>query len=139
MPAAPVNQYTELRAPYPNVKVTTILPKPRFRDSRRTEATVQVKRYAYGGRKVYKNPSSKYELTLPFLLTRQKSLELEAFLKSYQSADIRIDLYDGSQWKAKLVGQPLSRSAVDRYATTHGTTGKELVEVTLVFSAEKLN
>lgn len=134
-----VNQYTELRAPYPGNKVTTILPKPQFQDIRKPESTIQVKRFINGGRKVYTNTTDTIQLTLPFLLTRQKSLELEAFLRSYQSADIQIDLYDGSRWKAKLTGRTFGYRAVDRYNVEHGLTGKDLIETTLTFSALRLN
>jgi len=131
------NPFTELRAPYPNHKVTTILPKPLFGDSRRSEATVTVKRTKTGGKFVYKDSSDRYTLTLPFRLTRMKSLELENFLRSYQSAHIHLTLYDGSTWDCQLVGQPVSRAAVSRYSDDPNT-GKESVEVTLTFSAKRL-
>lgn len=133
------NEYTELRAPYPNHKVTTILPKPRFTDSRKTEARVTVKRTKDGTKTVYRDSSDRIEITLPFLLTRMKQIELERFLLVYQGADIRIDLYDGSQWAGKLTGRQVGRTFVDRKNDDYATTGKELVEVTLTFSAIRLS
>lgn len=138
MPTAPVNQYTEFRAPYPNHKVTTILPKPLFDDIRRVESSIQVKRKMLGARRTYVKSSDRYTLVLPFQLTRQKALELEAFLNVYQRAHIRIDLYDGSQWDAELVGAPVVRRASGRYAKEHGITGRDTIEVTLTFSAKRL-
>jgi len=130
---------TTLRAPWPNYKVTSILPNPQFADTRATEGTVIIKRTMTGKVITYKRPSDRFTLKLPFQLTRMKALELEAFLNSYQSASIFIELgYDGSQWEAKLVQQPVIRRAIERIGES-STIGKELVEVTLTFSAKRLN
>lgn len=130
---------TTLRAPWPNYKVTSILPNVQFDDSRRSESTIVIKRTMTGRKVTYTQPSDRYTLTLPFQLTRMKALELEAFIKSYQSASWFVELYDGSQWEAKLVGEPVNRTATERINADHGLTGKELVEVTLTLSATRLN
>ena len=129
---------TILEAPYPKIKVTSVLPKPRFQDGRATESTVQIKRAADGRTLTYTNPSDRIKLTLPFRLTRKKSLEVEAFIKSYQSAHWRITLYDDSMWDAQLVGVPVSRQVVDRQGTD-SRAGKEFIDVTLTFSAIRLS
>jgi hypothetical protein len=67
-----------------------------------------------------------------------KSLEVEAFFNAYQSAPIFIELYDGSQWEAQLVGAPVQRRATERIGN-NPLIGKELIELTLVFSAKRLN
>ena len=91
------------------------------------------------GRKVtYVKPSERYVLTLPFQLTRMKSLELEAFLNAYQSAPIYIKLYDGSEWEGQLVGAPVQRQATGRIGNST-LVGKELIETTLTLSAKRLS
>lgn len=128
---------TTLRAPWPNYKVTSVLPNPEFGDSRATESTITVKRTMTGRKVTYVQPSDQYTLTLPFLLTRMKSLEVEAFIKAYQSAPIYVKLYDGTEWEGKLVSAPIAREATERIGT-NPLVGKELIDLTLVFSAKRL-
>lgn len=129
---------TILRAPWPNSKVTSLLPSPQFNDARSTESTIIVKRTMRGKVWTYIQPSDRQTLNLPFELTRMKSLEVEAFLKSYQAAPIFIELYDGSQWEGLLIGQPIPRVATERIGEST-RIGKELIQLTLVFSAKRLN
>lgn len=128
---------TEIKGPYPNPKVTIILPNPQFEDTRASESTVQVKRTMTGRVITYVQSSDRYTLRLPFTLSRMKSLELEAFIKAYQSARWQVSLYDGSVWDAQLVGQPVVRAAVGRAGNSQ-TVGKEVVEVVLTLSAKRL-
>ena len=129
---------TILRAPHPNYKVTTILPNPEFNDSRSSESTIIIKRTMTGRKVTYTKPSERYTLTLSFELTRMKSLELEAFINSYQSAPWLVELYDGSQWDAQLVDEPVSREATERIDTGNALTGNEMVVVTLTLSATRV-
>lgn len=129
---------TKIQAPYPNHKVTTELPDPDFNDSRTPESTVQIKRTMTGRVITHPKTSTRQTLTLPIIMTRMKSLELEAFIQSYQAAHWHVTLYDGSQWDAQLVGQPVVRVATDRQGS-RVDTGKEMVEVTLRLSAVRLN
>lgn len=129
---------TEIKAPFPNPKVTILLPNPRFDDARATEATVQIKKTMTGRTISYVKSSDRVRIILPFMLTRMKSLELEAFLKAYQSAHWRLTLYDASEWDVQLIGQPVTRVAVGR-AGDYGATGKESIEVTLTLSGKRLN
>ena len=129
---------TILRAPWPNYKVTSILPNTRFGDSRASESTITIKRTMTGRKVTYIQPSERYVLTLPFQLTRMKSLELEAFLNAYQSAPIYIKLYDGSEWEGQLIDAPVQRQATGRIGDST-LVGKELIETTLTFSAKRLS
>ena len=129
---------TTLKAPWPNFKVTSLLPNPQFDDARAGESTIIIKRTMTGQVWTYVQPSERQTLVLPFLLTRMKSLEVEEFLKAYQRAPIFIELYDGTQWEALLVNQPVSRQATERIGEST-LTGKELIQLTLTFSAKRLN
>ena len=125
-----------LRAPHPTIKTTTILPNPKFLDSRRTQSSVQIKRTPT---RVISHPktSDKYTLVLPFQLTRMKGLELEAFANAYQTVDWHVTLHDGSEWAARLVG-PFVQTPVTRQSD-RTETGKEAVDITLTLSATRLN
>ena len=129
---------TIIRAPYPNFKVTSVLPSAEFNDSRANESTIVIKRTMTGRTITYTRPSVRQTLVLPFQLTRMKSLELEAFINSYQAAEWQVTLHDGSVWKAQLVGQPISRTGAGRIGDI-SIVGKELIDVTLTLSAEKLS
>lgn len=129
---------TTLKAPWPNFKVTSILPNLEFEDTRASESTVIIKRTMDGGVRTYVRPSDRYTLTLPFQLTRMKALELEAFVKAYQAAPIWIEIHDGTQWEGKLIGEPVIRKAVERIGDLTNI-GKERIDVTLTFSAKRLN
>lgn len=129
---------TIIRAPWPNPTVTSILPNPQFDDSRATESSIIIKRTMTGRKLTYVRPSERYTLRLPFQLTRMKALELEAVLKAHHADPILLELYDGSKWEAKLVNQPVSRVASERIGTSP-IVGRELIELTLTFSAKRLN
>lgn len=131
--------YTEIRAPWPGVKVTITLPNPLLQDGRATQSRVHIKRLKTGGRKTYALSSDRETLILPFLLTRMKSIELERFLTAYRSATWHLTLYDGSTWEVDLVGEPVTREATGKlgYQNTQ-TTGTESVEVTVTLSAKRL-
>ena len=129
---------TIMRAPWPSPTVTSILPNPQFEDARATESTIIIKRTMTGRKLTYVRPTDRQLLRLPFQLTRMKALELEAFLKVHQGDAIFLELYDGSQWEAKLIQQPVQRVARERIGTST-LVGKELIELTLTFSATRLN
>jgi hypothetical protein len=49
---------------------------------------------------------------MDFRLTRQKSLELKAFIRAYYSSDIIITDHNGVRWLAKFTSNPFEFSAV---------------------------
>jgi len=132
-----VTPYTEFRAPYPNTKVTMIFPKPLFLDVRKTESKVTIKRTMLGGTWSYVDSSDRQTLILPFRLVRTKEIEMNRFFDVYKAAPIRIDMHDGTEWEGKLVGD-IQSVTIDRTGETT-YTGGETVEVTLTFSALRLN
>jgi hypothetical protein len=82
----------------------------------------------------YVRSNPRHTLELPFRLTRQKSLELEAFIRIYYRADWLVVLHNNTEWVGKLVGGTFGRTAVTRIGT-----GQELIETTLVISARRIN
>ena len=129
----------QIRAPHPNHKVTILLPNPEFDDARAPESTITIKRTMTGRLITYIAQSDRVTLNLPLQLTRMKSLELEAFLASYQSAKWEVTLYDGSVWETQLVGEPVSRRATGRLGGKESLIGRELIETLLTLSARRLS
>jgi len=130
---------TFFAAPYPTIKVTSVLPDAEFGDGRKSESSVDIKRTMIGRVITYIKTSAKQTLTLTFQLTRMKDLELDQFIQSFHTTEWQLTLHDGSIWRAKLVGEPIKREAFGRVDFNNDTTGNEELEVTLTFSAEKLN
>lgn len=130
---------TFLAAPYPKIKVTSVLPNAEFGDARASEAEIITKRRMTGGLITYLKSSNRQTLTLRFELTRMKDLELEQFIKSFHTTEWKLTLHDESTWQAKLIGEPIRRTVTGRYDQDNADTGDELLEVLLTFSALKLN
>jgi hypothetical protein len=133
-----MNSNVKIRAPYPKNKVTTLLPIPQWMDSQTPLADFQLKRTREGRSITHPRLVNDRELKLRFLLTRQKSLELEELFNVYQSGQFWIELHDATKWLVNLVGQPIIRTAVGRQTDSRTDTGEEAIEVTLTFSGLKL-
>ena len=126
---------TLIEAPYPKIKVTMILPNPRFDDFRAPQSDIIVKRSMLGRVITYVKSSTKEQLRLPFHVTRMKSLEIEEFFRVYYPAPLKITLYPNESNEAVYVGSlasPITRTAVGRHSST-----EELISVTLDFIGEK--
>ena len=129
----------KLLAPHPGHLVTTQLPNPKYGNKRSPDNRVHVKRSSLGRLITYVTTTDTETLVLAFSLTRQKSLELEAFITSYQSAPWQLEFdHDKSIWIGTLVGLPVQRAAVNRIGDDP-RTGREEIEVTLTLSATKLS
>ena len=70
----------QLQAPYPGLQTTSILPSPQFGDSESLRAEVSVKRAVDGTRYTYVKRKGGRKLQWTFQLTRNKALELRAFI-----------------------------------------------------------
>jgi hypothetical protein len=128
-----------ISAPYPKQKVTTILPDPLNNNTRASESDIQLKRGMTGKVWSYIQTSSKSRLSLTFILSRQKDLELQEFVRVYHAAKFwKLTDHDGNEWKVKLIGEPIRREAIGRINSNTSSTGGESRKVTLNFSAEAL-
>lgn len=134
-----------IEAPFPKSHVTVVLPNPEFADAQGSQASVQIKRRMRpkagqnaGGAITYVQANDKRTLILRWFLTRQKDLELAAFLKIFHTANWKLILHDNSEWDAQLIGEPIRRRAVDRIHDTNSSIGGESIELTMTFSAKKL-
>lgn len=127
-----------IAAPYPALKVTSILPDPNFGNVRASQSGIQIKRGMTGEVWTYAKPNDKEVSVLEFSLTRQKDLEVAEFLRIYHTATWKLIDHNGKQWKVQLVGRPVRREARGRVGATSSSTGGESIILTLSFSAEAL-
>ena len=130
---------TLIRVPYGRPQVTSVWPDPEFDDSRASESDVQIKRTMTGRSIVYKKTSDRQTLRLRFLVSRMKDLEIQQLLNAFHATEWQIDLYDGSVWQAKLVGEPVRRTAVGKRDANNTGTGNEDYELFMTFSAKKIS
>ena len=95
-----------LQAPYPLLQTTTILPDPKWSDSEAAMLSVSRKLAIDGTKYTYVKVKGRRKLSWPFRLTRNKALELRAFIQCYFAATIRATDYNGRVWLGNFVENP---------------------------------
>lgn len=121
-----------LRAPYPGVQTTVLLPSPKWGDSKSLTATVQSMRSVDGTLYTYvksRNGRKKYQWE--FEIARNKALELREFINSYQSAMIQIIDHDGDRFLGYLRSNPFEFTGGGRAGPKW--PGNETMTITLEF------
>ena len=124
---------TIIAAPYPNIKVTSVLPVAQFRDSQSSEQAVKVVRSMIGGTRTYVKSGTRRRVSLPLLLSRMKMLELQEFIRIYYRAEWLITLHDNTQWVSSLVVNPFLGRVTSRAG---GWPGGEAAEFDLELSVK---
>jgi hypothetical protein len=95
-----------IQAPYPKLQTTTLLPNPQFSDSEGSMLSVSRKRAMDGTRYSYVKRKGATRLMWPFHLTRNKGLELRAFIQSYFASVIRVTDHNGRTWVGHFINNP---------------------------------
>ena len=104
-----------LMAPYPLLQTTTLLPNPQFSDQERLTAIVTRKTAMDGTRYTYvKRKGSRRKLTWSFRLSRNKGLELRAFLVSYFAAPVKVIDQNGRIWIGNFTSNPFEFDTTER-------------------------
>jgi len=104
----------QLQAPYPTLQTTTILPSPQFGDSMNATDTVVVKRAMDGTRYTYvKTKGGRRKFKWAFLLSRNKALELRAFIRSYFASRIVVTDHRGRVWMGNFTSNPFEFDTTD--------------------------
>lgn len=120
-----------LRAPYPSIQVTTLLPSPTFGDSRALTATVSSMRAMDGT--LYTNVktrSGRKRFQWDFEISRHKAIELRAFINSYYGHCIQATDHNGESWVGYLKNNPFEFVGGGRAA---GWPGDETMSITIEF------
>jgi hypothetical protein len=106
-----------LQAPYPTLQTVTVLPDPKFSDAMNLTDAVTVKRAMDGTRYTYvKTKGGRRKLKWVFQLTRNKGLELRAFIQSYFASKIYVIDHLGRVWIGHFTDNPFEFDTPERAA-----------------------
>jgi len=94
------------QAPYPALVTTSLLPNPQFSDSEGLTVVVTRKTAMDGTRYTYVKDKGRRKLKWTFKLTRNKALELRAFIQFYFASKIRITDHNDRVWTGYLTNNP---------------------------------
>lgn len=116
-------------------QTTTILPNPEFGDTEALTDVVISQRAMDGTLYTYvKTKNGRRKLQWTFQLTRNKALELRAFILSYFASVIEIVDHEGRKWRGHLVNNPFEfRSASRAGPAIQNWPRGELITITLEF------
>jgi len=127
-----------LQAPYPSLQTTSILPNPVFGDAENLRVSVSMKHTMDGTRYTYVKRKGGRKLQWTFKLTRNKSLELRAFIQSYFASKIRVIDHNDRVWVGHLVNNPFEWSTDNRAAPAITPMPRgESQTITLEFEGEE--
>ncbi len=93
-------------APHPGIETTSILPNPQFGDGENLKVSVTTKRTIDGTRYTYVKRKGGRKLQWTFKLTRNKGLELRAFIQSYFASLIKVTDHNARVWVGNFVINP---------------------------------
>jgi hypothetical protein len=128
----------QLQGPYPSLQTTSILPNPRFGDSEGLRAEVRVKRTMDGTRFTYIKRKGGKKLQWTFKLTRNKSLEVRAFIQSYFASKIKVIDHNDRVWIGHFINNPFELSTESRAAPAIAPMPRgENVVITLEFEGDE--
>jgi len=103
-----------LQAPYPRLQTTTLLPNPQFSDAENLQVTMTRKMAMNGTRYTYIKRKERRKLKWSFRLTRNKGLELRAFIYAYFASKIVVTDHLDRVWQGWLLNNPFEFDTVDR-------------------------
>lgn len=103
-------------APYPAIQTTSVLPNPRLGDAENLRVTVTMKRTMDGTRYTYIKRKGGRKLQWTFKLTRNKSLEMRAFIQSYFASKIKVIDHNDRVWIGHFINNPFEFDTSSRAA-----------------------
>lgn len=106
-----------LQAPHPLLQTTSLLPNPTFSDQEGLMVSVTRKTAMDGTRYTYvKRKGDRRKLKWTFRLTRNKGLELRAFIQSYFASAIKVTDHRNRVWVGYLTNNPFEFDTPERAA-----------------------
>ena len=123
-----------LQAPYPAIQTTTVLPHPQLGDGENLMVEVAAKRAMDGTLYTYVKRKGRHRLLWTFRLTRNKALELRAFIQAYFASRINVKDHTDRVWVGNLVNNPFEFDTAARAAPAIPPMSRgEAVLITLEF------
>lgn len=95
-----------IAAPYPLIETTSVLPSPKFSDAESLQVEVSRKLAVDGTRYTYIKKKDRRKLLWSFKLTRNKSLELRAFIYAYFASKIKVTDHNERVWIGYFTSNP---------------------------------
>ena len=121
-----------LKAPYPAVRTTTLLPSPKFDDSVSIKATVKTMRAMDGTLYTHvRSSGNKKTLKWDFEVSRHKALELRDFIDKYNTSKIQVVDHNNVTWIGFLKNNPFEFIGAGRAGPSW--PGGETMTITLEF------
>lgn len=96
----------QFQAPYPGVQTISVVPNPKFSNSEALRVQVSRKHAMDGTRYTYVNRKGGRTLQWTFRLTRNKGLELRAFIQSYFASTVKVIDHNGRVWVGNFTNNP---------------------------------
>ena len=106
----------QLQAPHPSLQTTTILPNPKFGDGEGLRNEVKIKRAMDGTRYTYIKRKGGRKMQWTFKLTRNKGLELRAFVQSYFASVLVVTDHNDRVWIGNFINNPFEFDTPERAA-----------------------
>jgi hypothetical protein len=102
------------QAPYPALVTTSLLPNPQFSDNENLTVVVTRKTAMDGTRYTYVKNKGRRKLKWTFKITRNKALELRAFIQFYFASAIKVTDHNNRIWVGNFVNNPFEFSTSER-------------------------
>ena len=120
-----------LEAPYPGYQTTVLLPSPNWGNSEEIAASMSTIRAMDGTLYTYvKQRDGRKRFQFDFEISRNKALELRAFIQSYFRTPIRITDHNSVKWVTYLVNNPFEFAGDSK---AEPFPGGETMTITLEF------
>lgn len=128
----------KLQAPFPRIQTTSLLPNPEFGDSENLAVEVNLKRAMDGTRYTYVKRKGRRRLQWTFHLSRNKGLEVRAFLQTYLASKVRLVDHNGRVWIGVFMNNPFEFETDARTAPAIAPMPRgERQVITLEFEGEE--
>ena len=129
----------KMQAPYPGVQTSTVMPSPDFGDSENLIIEVDKKLAMDGTMFTYVKRKGRRKLQWTFSLTRNKGMEVRAFIYSYHSSAILITDHNDRKWFGYFTSNPFEFETDKRAAPAiHPMPRGEGQMISIEFEGEEI-
>ena len=128
-----------LQAPHPGLQTSVVLPNPEWGDSENLVAEVNKKHAMDGTLFTYVKRKGRRKLSWTFGLSRNKGLELRAFLQSYFASKVQVTDHNERVWIGHFVNNPFEFETDRRAAPAIAPLPRgERQRITIEFEGEEI-